>query len=145
MNITLSFSPIQAWAITEACRIHNANLPKDEAGEPINPLTPEQYAEARFVGDVTGSWVNQLARISIAAGIDRLTAAEFGRIKAARAASPAVDAAVKPIFESKSIELGGNLWIGGVDALAAANLLDSPKEARVAALKAPPQAHETLA
>lgn len=143
MNISITLTPIQIWAVTQATAQQNAGLPKDENGDPINPITPEQYVQARF-GDVLTSWVNQFARISIASGIDRLTAAEFGRIKAARAASPAVDAAVKPIFDSRSVELGGALWIGGVNALAAANLLDTPKATRVAALLAPPQPGETL-
>ena len=105
-------------------------------------LTPQQWWQQDCDGraqDLGG----RFARISIADAMARLTPAEFGRIKAARAASPQVDAAVRPIFESRSVLLGGPLWVGGINALAGAGLLDSPAPARVAALLLPPQPGET--
>lgn len=88
--------------------------------------------------------VARFARISIADAMARLTPAEFARINAARAASPAVAEATRPIFTSRSVILGGPLWVGGVTALAGAGLLDTPTPARVAALLAPPQPGEVL-
>jgi hypothetical protein len=144
MQVTLTFPPIVAWAIQAAADDFNATLPKDEAGQPIGAMTAQQYAETRLAA-VPQSWADSLARIGIAAGIARLTAAEFGRINAARAAIPAVADAVRPIFESQSVMLGGALWINGIQTMAAAGLLDTPTQARVDALLAPPQPGESRA
>lgn len=124
------------WALQQATDEYNA-----AAG---TSLTAAQYL-AQDIDARMQEIGRRFARIAIASGIDRLTSAEFARIKAARAASPAVDAAVRPIFESRAVELAGPLWVGGINALAGAGLLDTPTAARVAALTAPPQPGETLA
>lgn len=106
-------------------------------------LTPAQYLARELdarLQDLGGIF----ARITIADALARLTASEFGRINAARAASPQVEAATRPIFTSRSVLLGGPQWIGGVNALAAVPLLDAPVAARQAALLLPPQPGETV-
>lgn len=123
------------WALAQAVAEYNA-----AAG---TALTPAQYL-AREMDARMQELGRRFARISIADGMARLTPSEFGRIKAARAASPQVDAAVRPIFDSRSVELAGPLWVGGINAMAAAGLLDTPTQARIAALTAPPQPGETV-
>ena len=107
-------------------------------------LTPQQWWQMDCDGRAQDLG-RRFARISIADAMARLTPAEFGRINAARAASPQVAAAVQPLFSSRTVELAGSLWVGGVTMLAAAGLLDTPTPARVAALLAAPQPGETLA
>lgn len=143
MQVTIEVGELQAYALQKVCDEANAARPLDADGVPVGPeLTPETYLQARNA-DLLLDYCRQHARISGASFIDRFTANEWARLKAARASNPAIAAAAAPLLAGQRVELAGPLAQEGVALLASLpGLLDTPVEDRVAALLAPPQPHE---
>lgn len=142
---TVTATPLLAYSLQKMADETNAARPLDGEGQPIGPaITAQGYLQSR-VTEMLQDYARRHARISGAAFIDRFTAPEWARLKAARAANPALAEAAAPLLQGQRVELAGPLAQQGVAMLAAIpGMLDAPAQERAAALLAPPQPGEAV-